>query len=302
VRILANPMILRAAIVFFCAAFAFLLGLLSIRMLKNSITEESDVSDQGSTSLETLPLALYNTVIQQLKQQKNELIAQSQLEQNRARTNETFSQAVLSNLSSGVLVFGVNGLVKSSNPAAKSILGFGSVTGLSPEDVFRGAIVRSRTSTIPAEAPEGESPEPASVAEEVHAVLRQKVERRQVEADYETPSDERRFLAITISPVTAGGSLLGIACLINDLSELDAIRRQQEERGSISDGMAQRLRTSLVAISGYAQQLAQSHDSGLAQQLAEDIAHQAAGLEKEIGGFLATQPSGRSAAAGNSGD
>ena len=85
-----------------------------------------------------MPLNLYNTVIQQLKQQKHELQVQSQAEQHRARTSENFSQAVLSNLSCGVLVFGANGLVKTSNPAAKAILGFGSVNGMSAGDIFRG--------------------------------------------------------------------------------------------------------------------------------------------------------------------
>ena len=46
---------------------------------------------------------------------------------------------MLSNLSCGVLVFGTNGLVKTSNPAAKAILGFASATGMSAEDIFRGA-------------------------------------------------------------------------------------------------------------------------------------------------------------------
>jgi nitrogen fixation/metabolism regulation signal transduction histidine kinase len=47
-------------------------------------------------------------VIQQLKQQKHELQVQTQTEQHRARTTENYSQAVLSNLSCGVLVFGMN--------------------------------------------------------------------------------------------------------------------------------------------------------------------------------------------------
>ena len=123
-RILANPVLLRAAVVLFCALFAFLLGLLSVRMLKKSIAEESDVSDQGSTSLETLPLTLYNTVIQQLKQQKHELLVQTQAEQNRARTSETLGQAVLSNLSSGVLVFKSGG---KSDPGVR--LGYGHERG-----------------------------------------------------------------------------------------------------------------------------------------------------------------------------
>ena len=118
----------------------------SFAALRKNIAEEGDLSANASPSLETLPLHLYNTVIQQLKQQKHELQVQSQAEQHRARTSENFSQAVLSNLSCGVLVFGTNGLVKTSNPAAKAILGFASTTGMGAEDIFRGAVVRSAKS------------------------------------------------------------------------------------------------------------------------------------------------------------
>ena len=143
-KILANPLFLRAAVVLCCSTFAFLLGLIFMRLLRKSIAEDADISSEaGPSSLETLPLHVYNTVIQQLKQQKHELQVQSQAEQHRARMNETFSQAVLSNLSCGVLVFGTNGLVKTSNPAAKEILGFASTTGMGAEDIFRGATVMS---------------------------------------------------------------------------------------------------------------------------------------------------------------
>jgi two-component system, NtrC family, sensor histidine kinase PilS len=300
---LANPVLLRAAAVLFCGVFAFLLGLLSVRLLKNRLTEESEISESGSGSPKTLPLTIYNTVIQQLKQQKHELVVQSQAELNRARTSESLSQAVLSNLSSGVLVFGANGLVKTSNPAAKAILGFASASGLSPEDVFRGATVRARRSVEGMAGSSDLAAEALSVAQEVHAVLREGSQRRQVEADYETPANEPRFLSITISAVPAvDGNLLGVACLISDLSELESIRRQEEMLGEISGEMALRLRTSLATISGYAQQLAENHDRGLAQQLARDIAQEAAELERNIGGFLITKQARKSAGAGGFSD
>jgi len=138
---MANPVVLRAAVVLFCAGFAFLLGLICIRLLRKSISDEADISSDSAPPSDALPMHVYNTVIQQLKQQKHELQVQSQAEQQRARTTETLSQAVLSNLSSGVLVFGMNGLVKTSNPAAKEILGFASTTGMCAEDIFRGAVL-----------------------------------------------------------------------------------------------------------------------------------------------------------------
>ena len=286
-RVLTNPLLLRAAVVLVCATTAFLIALISMRALRKRISEEADLGIGPAPSLDTLPLHLYNTVIQQLKQQKHELQVQSQAEQQRARTSDTFSQAVLSNLSCGVLVFGANGLVKTSNPAAKAILGFASTTGMSAEDIFRGAVVNVAGLD-----------EPVAVAEEIHRVMREDSKQRQLESGYETPAGEKRYIQITISPVPApDGELLGVACLINDQTELESIRRQQALHGELSAEMALQLRTSLTTISGYAQQLASNRDPEMAGQLASDIAQEAAQLDRSIGGFLITKQPAKAAAA-----
>jgi len=296
VRLLANPLFLRAAIVLFCATFAFLLGIFVVRKLRKNIAEESGLSADPSPSLQTLPLHLYNTVIQQLKQQKHELLVQSQAEQQRAKTSENFSQTVLSNLSCGVLVFGANGLVKTANPAAKSILGFASTTGMSADDIFREAAVHAAKLPV-AVFPDEASDAPVRIADEVHSVLREGSKRRQIEADYETPAGEKRFLSITVSQVPApDDSLLGVTCVINDLSELESIRRQQELQGELSAEMALQLRTSLTTIAGFAQQLANNRDPELAKDLATDIAQEAAQLDRSIGGFLTAKRQSASAA------
>ena len=280
-------MVLRAALLLFCASFAFLLGFFLVRRLRRSITRESDLTAGGTPSLDTLPLHVYNTVIQQLKQQKHELIVQSQADQQRARVTENFSQAVLSNLSCGVLVFGANGLVKTANPAAKAILGFASTTGMSAHDMFRRAEIHFARTGQAAVFPDETWEQVAPVADEVLAVLHEGIKKRQVEADYETPGGDKRFLSMTISQVLAvDGSLLGVTCLINDLSELANIRRQQELQGEISAEMALQLRTSLTTISGFAQQLANNRDPEMAEEIATDIAHEAAQLDRTIGGFL----------------
>lgn len=298
-RILGNPLLIRALVVLVCATGAFLLGLWFMRRLRENIAKESDLSANASASLETLPLHLYNTVIQQLKQQKHELQVQSQTEQHRARTTENFSQAVLSNLSSGVLVFGTNGLVKTSNPAAKAILGFASVTGMGAEDIFRGAIVRSARSALSSALKDERSDEPSLLGDEISAVLREGSKRREVEAEYKTPAGEKRFIAVTVSAVPAvDGSLLGVACLITNRTEMEEVRRQQELQGELSAEMALQLRNSLTTISGYAQLLANSRDPDLAKQLATDIAHEAAELDHSLGGFLTKACSAQKAAVG----
>jgi len=215
---------------------------------------------------------------------------QTLTEQRRARTTENFSQAVLSNLSSGVLVFGVNGLVKQANPAAKEILGFHSPSGMSAEDIFRDAAVCSVDSAaIHSAAIHADGPGIARerLTDEVNAVLREGSKCRQLEADYSTPAGKNLRIVVTVSPVPGvDGSLLGAACLISDRSEFERIRHQQQLHGEISAEMALELRTSLATIAGYAQQLAENRDPGLATQLAADIASEAARLDRQIGGFL----------------
>lgn len=272
-RLLSNPVFLRAALVLFAAMFAFVMGLLLIRRMKRSLTEDAAPED-GSFSLEHLPLQTYNAVIQQLKQQKHQLETEQQADRRRAKTSENISAAILSNLSSGVLFFTSNGLVRQANSAAKNILGFASPLGMSAAELFRDATLRSRDS--------------GSLAGAVQSGLREQLPFRRMEAYYLTPAGEEHILEVTLTTVHAAtGDMLGSACLLNDQTELAKIRRQQELRGEMSAEMALELRNSLTTISGYAQQLAASRDHDLARQLAADIAAEAAHLDHTIGGFLA---------------
>ena len=282
VRLLANPLIWRALLVLLGAGGLFAIAISLMRGLRRSIAAEAELDSGAAPSLENLPLHLYNTVIQQLKQQKHELQMQNLVEQRRARTTENFSQAVLSNLSSGVLVFGANGLVRQANPSAKEMLGFHSLSGMSAENIFRAAVARSRADA--SSALDGVAPK---LSEEVNAVLREGSKCRQVEGDYATPAGRTLRLAITISPVPAvDGALLAVACLISDRSEFERMSREQQLQGEISAEMALELRTSLATIAGYAQQLARNRDPEAAPLLASDIAAEAARLDRRIGGFL----------------
>ncbi len=286
VRLMTNPLILRATLVLFVAGCAFAIGIWLIKRLREDLGAERELGSGGPNQLEALPLHLYNTVIQQLKQQKHELQVQTQEEQRRARTTESLSQAVLSNLPSGVLVFGTNGLVKQANPAARKILGFNSPAGMSAEDIFRNAAPAQKEPG----SRDGSGAVRVNVSEEIHAVLREGSRLRQVEADYCTPSGQSRRIALTISQVPAvDGNLIGAACLVSDRTELEQIRRQQELQGEISAEMALELRTSLTTIAEYARQIARNGDPARAPQLAADIASETARLDRHIGGFLAAK-------------
>ncbi|HKS74136.1 MAG TPA: PAS domain S-box protein [Terriglobales bacterium] len=272
-KFLSNPIFLRAGLVLFAAVFAFAMGLVMMRRMKKSLSQGIE-PEHSSFSLDQLPLHTYHAVIQQLKQQKHELQSEQQAERRRAKTSENISSAILSNLSSGVLFFTSNGLVRQANPAAKNILGFASPLGMSAAELFRDSALRGR--------------DQGTLADAVQSGLRERINFRRMESEYLTPAGEERILEVTLSAVQSpAGEVLGSACLINDQTELAQIRRQQELRGEMSAEMALELRNSLTTISGYAQQLAASRDHDLARQLAGDIAAEAAQLDHTIGGFLA---------------
>lgn len=284
-KLLSNPIIVRMAAVLFISAFACWMTTLLLRRMRRVLTEESFAID-AAPELEQFPMHTYNAVIQQLKQQKHELLTVQQVERRRAKTSENISAAVLSNLSSGVLFMTTNSLVRTANAAAKNILGFASPVGMSAGEVFRDA----RLSSSPGSQ--------EKLAAMVQASLRGPSASRSVEADYVTPAGEQRILEITISPVyTPSGESLGAACLITDKTEFALIQRLQELRGEMSAEMALALRNSLATISSYAQQLAVSPDPALVRQLAVDIVSEAADLDHTIGGFLVGAQSAKAAGA-----
>jgi PAS domain-containing protein len=291
-KMLSNPIVVRMAIVLFAMGLSFWIATLLLRRMRRILTEESFAVD-SAPELERFPMHTYNAVIQQLKQQKHELLSVQQVERRRAKTSENISAAVLSNLSSGVLFLTTNGLVRTANAAAKSILGFASPVGMSVSEIFRDARLSSSLSPGSHE----------TLAAAVQASLREPSLRtpglsRSVEADYITPAGDQRILEITISPVpTPSGETLGAACLITDKTEFATIQRLQELRGEMSAEMALALRNSLATISSYAQQVAVSSDPTLVRQLAVDIVSEAADLDHTIGGFLGGAKAAKAAGA-----
>jgi hypothetical protein len=309
---LSNPIVVRMAIVLFAMALSFWIATLLLRRMRRILTEESFAVD-SAPELEQFPMHTYNAVIQQLKQQKHELLSVQQVERRRAKTSENISAAVLSNLSSGVLFLTTNGLVRTANAAAKSILGFASPVGMSVSEIFRDAELSSSLSlgsqetlaaAVQASLREPSLREPSlrepSLREPSlrEPSLRTPGLSRSVEADYITPAGDQRILEITISPVpTPSGETLGAACLITDKTEFATIQRLQELRGEMSAEMALALRNSLATISSYAQQVAVSSDPTLVRQLAVDIVSEAADLDHTIGGFLAGAKAAKAAGA-----
>lgn len=274
-KVLSNPVLVRLAFALFISGFVCVVGILLLRSLRRMFTAGESL-DGARPEPEQFPMHAYNAVIQQLKQQKHELTTAQQAERRRAKTSENISAAVLSRLPSGVMFFGTNGLVRQANSAARKILGFASLAGMSADEIFRDA------RTAPEEGL------PSQLTDVIQAAIHGEVPPQSLQTHYMTPAGEHRILEITMTPVLApAGDTLAAACLVNDKTEIAEIRQAQELRGEVSAEMALALRTSVATISGYARQLAARHDPELTQRLAEDIILEAVQLDQTIGGFLA---------------
>jgi PAS domain-containing protein len=280
VRLLLEPIVLRACLLLFCAIAAFGLGLFTIRRLRKNLVPEPESLNYAPLAVDGLPVHAYHAVIQELKQQKHELASQQLSDRRKAKASDTLSSTILSNLSCGVLFFNTSGLVRQANPAARKLLGFASPVGLNAVDLFRTATLR----------PDGNgsgSVSLSSVEQSLAPALTGTSAVRGLVVNYFTHAGESRVLDVTASPVLADdASFMGTTLVLTDMTDIERIRHDQKVHREISAELSLGLRNSLTTIAGYAQQLACSRDAQLARQLADAIAHEAAQLDRTIGSFL----------------
>jgi len=277
VKLLLNPMVLRLGMLLLITIAAFVVGAIAIRRTRKSLVGETDSFAQSPLAADGLPIHSYHAVIQQLKQQKHELTALQLAARRKAKASDTLSATVLANLSCGVLFFNASGLVRQANSMARQLLGFASPVGMRASELFRTATFRESSA-------EGAS----NVEQAVAPAVRGESVVSGLVLDYIDPEGIRRVLDLTVSPVLAeDASIMGTTFVLTDRTEISRIRHDQEMQKEVSAEMALGLRSSLATIAGYAQQLAHSRDAGLARQLADDIAKEAAQLDRTIGSFLA---------------
>jgi signal transduction histidine kinase len=283
---LQNPVIVNMVALLLLAIALFAAAVLFMRHIRRNIQSETDLGTPREHRESNFALAAYQGVIQRLKEQEQELERLRRAEQQRAAASENISEAVLSNLSSGVLLFDNTLIVRQVNAAAKDIFGYASPYGLHARDLFRGV------SAVRRETGEPENTETGLVTA-VESAVRQGAAFRRLEADYVTPGGVRRVLGITLSPVRgAGGESLGAACLVSDLTQMSELAREMRLResmaalGEMSAGIAHEFKNSLATISGYAQMLKTERDSAAISGFAEKIVTETAGLTRIVTDFL----------------
>lgn len=276
-----NPVVGKVLLASMIAAFFFIAGAILIHRLGLGMA-----STQRAPGVSPDALAAYESVIQRLRHQEQQLEVMRRAESDRAQASESISAAVLANLNSGVLLFNANGLVAQVNDAARRILDLTAPCGARARDAFRGVIeVRKET---------GESAGPAHfLAQAVDSTLQEGATFRRLEADYRTEAGENRILGLTISPVRRqDDAIIGAACLISDLTEVSRLTAETRFHenlaalGEMSAGMATQFQKSLALISSYAQKLTMEDDVAAARQFAFRITAESKKLSRTIGDFL----------------
>jgi signal transduction histidine kinase len=285
IKVLQNPLVFKMLLTAVISISAFLLGVLLIRAIRKNVSYKTEQERVAADNNPLFTLATYHAVIQQMREQEKELKSLRQQERERAAATENISDAVLSNLSSGVVFFDRMGLARQVNAAAKSLLGYASPFGFHIRDLFRGVReVRWPGGTATS------SPDP--FVAEMERTIREATPFQRVEADYVTPSGEKRVLGIGASAVRGrNGDTLGVSCLIADLTHITELSRQMRLRenlaslGEMSAGIAHEFKNSLATISGYAQMLAKE-SGGSNQQFAAKIADETESLSRIVTEFL----------------
>ncbi len=286
VKLLQNPIVFRMLFGAFVCIAAFLVATVVIRAMRKSMVYKPEPERVATENNPLFSLAAYNGVIQQLREQEKELKKLREQERDRAAATENISEAVLSNLTSGVVFFDRMGIVRQVNGAAKSLLGYASPFGFHIRDLFCG--IRE------VRWPAGDtSSSAAPFVAEMERTIRDATPFQRVEADYVTPTGEKRVLGIGASAVRGKkGEILGVSCLVADLTHISELSRQVQLKenlaslGEMSAGIAHEFKNSLATISGYAQMLVQEAASETARGFAGKIASETESLSRIVTEFL----------------
>jgi signal transduction histidine kinase len=189
----------------------------------------------------------FQTVIGELQHKERELALLTQRERERADRSELFSERVIAQMPTGLVVVHRSGRVTAANDSARDL--FADLPRDRADEVAFGRAFRS------APALAGMIEDCLERAASFH--------RREVEMRAGTRAGSR-WLGVSVSPIgPSGGEPEAALCLMTDLTEVvelrDRVRIQETivSLGEMAAGLAHELKNSLAAIQGYAQLLAE---------------------------------------------
>jgi nitrogen fixation/metabolism regulation signal transduction histidine kinase len=286
-KLLHNPMTVKLALAtFFCLLLLALFAVI-IRSMRKNIAAEAEIKHHPAGDSPLFTLSTYQSVIQQLRDQDKEVRRAHEKDQAQAAIAETIQESVLASLSSGVVFFDRQALVRQANRAAKSLLGYASPFSFHARDLFRG-ITRV---LWPETGKEDFSAAPFLNALQQSLRTGEPLARAKIE--YLTPGGQKRMLGIHAAVVcNKGGEIVGLSCIINDLTEIAELSRQVERTenlaslGEISAGLVNDFKKSLGLIAAHAESLIKEEESQASRYYAEKILSEAESLSRVVSEFL----------------
>ncbi len=184
-------------------------------------------------------VAEYSSVISELREKERQLLKLNAEITHKADSLEQFNDYLLASINSGIITVDNEGIIKTLNNSAQTILNINdeSVIGRTCSEIFTND---NSLSTIITES------------------ILNKENQNYRELEFVSNDNRKLLLGIATSNITdSKKESIGVAVLMNDLSEITQLRKELENRqklatlGEMTGGLAHQLRNSMGAMSGY---------------------------------------------------
>ena len=217
-------------------------------------------------------LETFQSVVAQLQAQQQELERLSAEASQRADSAERFSERIVASMPTGLIAFDLSGKATLVNAPARALFG--------KQSEFEAEHFRAIFRDAPA------------LAEMVDACLQTGEIFRRAEVECASETGLKR-LGTTVAPIdpSASGSK-GALCLITDITEVTqlreqvALKRNLENLGEMSAGLAHEFKNAMAALHGYAQFLQNVDHNEPAKGAADALVQEVRNLSEMTTAFL----------------
>lgn len=243
------------------------------RQLANEVSRVSAMASTNSKHDEAdFVLKTFQSVVARLQTQTNELERLNARNTERAATAEMLSERVIASVPSGLVVFDMNGRAKMVNAPARTIF--------DKEQQEEITLQTLKTKS-----------------KDFHAMIENclqsgKVVRR-AEVSLNGKNSRKKKIGVTIAPIESPNNKERDAlCLMVDLTEITelreqlAIKKNLENLGEMSAGLAHEFKNALATLHGYAQLLQNTTQEEKSQTSATAMLHEVRNLSEMVTSFL----------------